>query len=536
MMKFILGQVVRKKQIMKYLISGGTTAVVGLSSLYILTEFFGLWYLLSAVIAFILSFFTSFFLQKLWTFNDRSSHSTRWKMLQYLSIALVNIVLNTFLLYLFVEKLGLWYMLAQATIDIILATGSFFVYKFIIFKKEIKEDLFFCGNARPASLGEAGGKIKVLIATGIYPPDLGGPATILTELPGALIKKGIEVKVITYSDVALTAQEQREKMVYRISRKQCSLCRKAKYFWQMLELSFWADMIYATDTYSVGYFAYLIKKLINKKYIIRFAGDSAWEAAAANGWTEDYIVDFQEKKYGAKIEKLKQRRTKILIGADKLIAVSGFIAQIAVMIGVAKDKIRVIYNSVDFFGEQPQKTKPQFPTLVFAGRLIPWKGVEALLYVVAELKNDWPDIVFEVLGDGPQEFHLKEMARQLNVEQNVKFRGRVSEPESHKIFARSTIFVLNTNYEGLPHSVLNAMKSGLPVITTSIGGNVEVVQNEESGLLVSYNDKRAWLSAITRLLRDESLQAKFVANSRKTLEKFRWEDLVEKTVEVINQC
>jgi len=300
-------------------------------------------------------------------------------------------------------------------------------------------------------------------------------------------------------------------------------------------LSFWSDLIYATDTYSVGYFAYLIKKLTGKKYIIRFAGDSAWETAVARGWTEDYIVDFQEKKYNSQIEKLKQRRTKILTGADKLIAVSNFIAEIALKIGVAKNKISVIYNAVDFFGISPQKIKPAMPTLVFAGRLMPWKGVEALLFVLAELKKNFSDIIFEVLGDGPESDHLKKIVRKLNLEQNVKFRGRVSEEESHKIFARSTIFVLNTNYEGLPHSVLNAMACGLPVITTNIGGNVEVVENEVNGLLVPYNDKPAWLGAIARLLNDEALQAKFVASSQKTLENFKWDKLVNETMEVINK-
>lgn len=377
--------------------------------------------------------------------------------------------------------------------------------------------------------------MKILIATGIYPPDLGGPATILTELPGALKKAGLAVKVVTYSDVLLSEAEKKEGMVYRISRQQSSWFRQVKYFWQLLKLSFWADLIYATDTYSVGYFAYLIKILTGKKYLIRFAGDSAWEAAVAKGWIKDYIVDFQKKKYDSRIEKLKQRRARIMVGADRVIVVSNFLAEVAGLIGVAKEKIKVIYNSVDFFGEQPIKVRPVAPTLVFAGRLMSWKGVEALLYVVVKLKNDWPDIIFEILGDGPEEKKLKDLARELKIEERVNFHGRVSEKESHEIFARSTIFVLNTNYEGLPHSVLNAMRSGLPVITTSIGGNVEVVKDGENGLLVPYDDQAAWLAALNRLLRDEALQETFSANGLKALENFRWDNLVEKTLAVLKE-
>ncbi|MEK7160911.1 MAG: glycosyltransferase family 4 protein, partial [Patescibacteria group bacterium] len=106
---------------------------------------------------------------------------------------------------------------------------------------------------------------------------------------------------------------------------------------------------------------------------------------------------------------------------------------------------------------------------------------------------------------------------------------------SRAIFACSTIFVLNTNYEGLPHSVLNAFSCGLPVITTPVGGNVEVVQDGVNGLLAPYNDEPAWFEAISRLLADETLQQKFIGNGKRTLENFRWDKLVEQTVEVIKE-
>lgn len=377
--------------------------------------------------------------------------------------------------------------------------------------------------------------LKILIATGIYPPDLGGPATLLTALPEALRGRGATVKVLTYSDVVASPQEKQEKNVYRVSRRQCSVCRFYKYFWRLWRLSRWCDAIYATDTYSVGYFVYLIKKLTGKKYILRFAGDGAWETAVARGWTRDYIVDFQNKRYDRRTERLKRRRTKILISADKVIAVSNFIAGLAGLIGVAPAKISVIYNAVDFFGRVPEKKEPAFPVLVFAGRLMPWKGVEMILRMAARLKTRWPEIIFEILGDGPEEARLKELARELGIERNVKFHGRISEPASHEIFARSTVFVLNTNYEGLPHSVLNAMACGLPVITTPVGGNTEVVKDGENGLLAPYDDIDAWEKAAGRLLTDEALRQKFIANGHRTLENFKWDDLVEKTIAVFDE-
>lgn len=508
------------KQVARYVISGGTAAVVNLALLYFLTDYLAIWYLFSAALSYVVSFFVSFFLQKFWTFRDNRKDQINKQLMIYAGIAGFGLCFNVLLMYFLVDILHIWYMFSQIIVGFLLAFCNFLFYKFFVFSRSTQES--------------RDDKLKILIATGIYPPDLGGPATLLTELPGALKVKGLGVKIITYSDVTLSEREKQEKMVYRISRRQCSFCYLVKYFWQMWRLSFWCDIIYATDTYSVGYFAYLIKKLTGKKYILRFAGDSAWEKATISGWTKDYIVDFENKEQEARAEKLKNQRRRILKNADKIIAVSRFMADLARKIGVDNKKISVIYNAVDFFGEQPQKIKSLSPTLVFAGRLMPWKGVEALLSVVAELKNNFPNIIFEILGDGPEFSHLKEVAQQLNIEQNVKFRGRVSELDSHKIFARSTIFVLNTNYEGLPHSVLNAMRAGLPVITTPVGGNPEVVQDGVNGLLVAYNNELAWQEAISRLLGNESLREKFSQNAKKTLEKFKFEEMVNKTIETMN--
>jgi hypothetical protein len=103
--------------------------------------------------------------------------------------------------------------------------------------------------------------MRILIATGIYPPDIGGPATMLGALAKSLEDKGLEVKILTYSD----APKNKEK-VFMVKRG-----HYLKYFLKMFKLSRRADIVYVTDVYSVGYFAYIIKKLTGKKYIVRFA-------------------------------------------------------------------------------------------------------------------------------------------------------------------------------------------------------------------------------------------------------------------------
>ncbi|MBU1034520.1 hypothetical protein KKD42_01875, partial [Patescibacteria group bacterium] len=152
--------------------------------------------------------------------------------------------------------------------------------------------------------------MKILIATGIYPPDIGGPSRMLEALSRSLQDNGFEVRILAYADEAVKGDG-----VYRVSRKQAPFLMYIRYFLRMRELSKWSDVVYVTDVYSVGYFAHLIKKISGKKYIVRFAGDSAWEIATAKGWTNDYITDLQEKVYDKRIEKIKARRKNILANA-----------------------------------------------------------------------------------------------------------------------------------------------------------------------------------------------------------------------------
>ena len=524
----------KNKVIAKYLISGGTAAVTDLGLLFIFTDLIGLWYVISAALAFAFAFFVSFFLQKFWTFRDNTKDRMQAQMAVYLSLGLINLGVNSYGIYLLVEYLSLWYLLAQVIMGGSIAVYSFLIYKFLIFNKKEK------------SLADKG-KLKILIATGIFPPDIGGPATMLEAMASSLIERGFEIKVITYSDQELgitpsfaEATEDKNKessiLVYRILKNK--LFSRLNYFLKMKKLSKWADVIYVTDTYSVGYFAYLIKKFIGKKYIVRFAGDSAWETAVANSWTNDYIVDFQKNKYSNKIEKLKAKRRKILVNADKVIAVSNFMKEIAQLIGVNENKIKTIYNSVDFIKsdnldnsaikEIKQKYGANSKIIITACRLTPWKGVAGIIKIMPKLDN----VNLLVLGDGQELDNLKKSAVELGVDNKVHFLGRIKQADLKNYFKVADLFVLNTNYEGLSHTILEVMSVGTPVLTTNVGGNPEIIENNKDGVLVEFNNERALLEAATKILNDKEFADSLVVNAEIKLQKFNWSNTVEATVKL----
>ena len=124
-------------KIFRFLLSGSTAFGTDIIFLYLFTDIFGIWYLASAIIAFVFAFFVSFVLHKFWTFGDRSQEGMHMQMGAYLFVAVVNLSLNTLLVNLFVEQTGLHYIIAQILASALIAIESFFVYQRFIFKTAV---------------------------------------------------------------------------------------------------------------------------------------------------------------------------------------------------------------------------------------------------------------------------------------------------------------------------------------------------------------------------------------------------------------
>jgi putative flippase GtrA len=120
----------------KYLISGGSAAVVDLVALYLFTDILHIWYVFSTALAFLIAFGVSFLMQKFWTFRDHNTDSVHKQAFFYLAVSVLNLFVNTGLVYAFVEYTGIHYLPAQIVTSAFIACESFFVYKFIIFARD----------------------------------------------------------------------------------------------------------------------------------------------------------------------------------------------------------------------------------------------------------------------------------------------------------------------------------------------------------------------------------------------------------------
>lgn len=122
-------------RIAKYLIAGAIATGVDLGLLWFFTSKLSIWYLYSAIAAFVVALGVSFSLQKFWVFRDHSLESMHVQAILHASLGLVNTLANTFFMFMLVSVLGAHYLLAQILSGGIIAIGSFFMYKKVIFTK-----------------------------------------------------------------------------------------------------------------------------------------------------------------------------------------------------------------------------------------------------------------------------------------------------------------------------------------------------------------------------------------------------------------
>lgn len=123
------------RRVIKYICAGGTAAAVDLGILYALTDFFGVHYLVSATLAFLVAFGVSFTLQKFWTFGNEDMKRVHAQLALYLTIAVINLFVNAGFMYFLVDIVGIWYFLAQIIVGATIACYGFFLYRHVIFRK-----------------------------------------------------------------------------------------------------------------------------------------------------------------------------------------------------------------------------------------------------------------------------------------------------------------------------------------------------------------------------------------------------------------
>lgn len=170
---------------------------------------------------------------------------------------------------------------------------------------------------------------------------------------------------------------------------------------------------------------------------------------------------------------------------------------------------RIIPNGLDFERIQELEPSPLGTDLLFAGRLIPEKGVDLLIRTLPILKRVHPDLKCLIIGDGPERSNLELLASKLELEDNINFTGFIKDQEELlRIMKSSQVFVLPSMREGFGMVVLEANASGLPVVVVNhpMNAAVELVKNNQNGFIVEASEKALADGIINGLNQKENLQ------------------------------
>ena len=349
--------------------------------------------------------------------------------------------------------------------------------------------------------------MKLLIATPLYPPDIGGPATYAKTLETELPQRGVDVVVVSFHAV----------------RHFPKLIRHVVYMVKLFRAVRGVDIVLALDPVSVGLPATLIAFLLGKPLAVKIVGDYAWEQGAQRFGVKDNLDTFVTKPsnhYLAQVGVLRFVQKFVASHAKEIIVPSSYLRGIVSAWGISEKKISVVYNAYDGMGGDEDcgrlrlKYNLSGHVILSAGRLVPWKGFETLIRLMTEIVREYPDVTLYIAGSGPDEAPLKRLIVSEGMSHSVVMLGGLPHDVLMEYISAADCFVLNTGYEGLSHQLLEVLAIGTPIVTTRVGGNPELIENGQTGFLVPYDDAEEFRRAIRGIF-EEPERARAMAKEGK---------------------
>ena len=246
---------------------------------------------------------------------------------------------------------------------------------------------------------------------------------------------------------------------------------------------------------------------------------------------------------------LRSYEKKLMKRSDALIAVSKYtVDELTELYGIDEKKIHVIYNGVDVqkFKPRPDRTElrrdfgleAEKKIVLFVGRLYHRKGLEILLRSIPPVLQEFSDVKFVISGKGfkEKEESLRNLAKQLDIEDHVTFMGYVPDEKLPNLYSASDIFVLPAIYENFPFAILEAQATGLPVISTKVGGIPEFLVDNENGFLIDAGDSAQLTQRVLALLQDPKLAKEMGMRGRKLIEeKFSWRLITSQVIDLYHK-
>jgi len=361
--------------------------------------------------------------------------------------------------------------------------------------------------------------MKICMYTDTFLPDVGGAELVLDNLATRFVERGHQVVVLA---PRVRGRDNNLQRAYRLVRYRRPFSKRYLVHQTLPRLlalygRHRFDLIHCHSAYPQAFVARSLKRWLGVPLVVRPHGTD--------------VID------GELIRRhpiLDARLRKTLPAADAVIAQGRFLERIARSLGAPPDRTCVIHNGVDVAAYRARSPSvPSRPYFLTMSNLRHRKGVDVLLRAYAQLDNPWADLV--IAGSGSQEAELRRLAEQLGLGQRVRFIGQVFGAEKRGWFRDAVCYVCPSRREPFANVILEALAAELPVVATSVGGNLEMVEHEGNGLLVPPDNVPDLAQALDCVLTDSGRRRRFAVDSSLRAAAFDWSAITSEYLALYQQ-
>jgi glycosyltransferase involved in cell wall biosynthesis len=344
--------------------------------------------------------------------------------------------------------------------------------------------------------------VRILVVSGIWPPDVGGPASHAPQVAAYLLERGHGVEVVTTAAAAPDEQPYAVRWIPRSLPKGLLHARAAALIARRAAR---ADVVYTTGMFGRSASGALAAR---RPYVVKLTADPAFERARRRGEVGGTVDEFERSAGNLRSRAYRLARNVELRRAAHVFCPSRWLCELVVSWGVAPERVSVLPNPIPALPELPPSDdlKREFgfngPTLAFAGRLTAQKSLGVALEALAQTEG----VVLAIAGEGDERERLERRTAELGLGERVRFLGRQPRARVVELFRAADAAILSSSWENFPHAVVEALAVGTPVLATRTGGVAEVVADGVNGLLVPVGDPSALAEAVARFFGQPELR------------------------------
>ena len=236
------------------------------------------------------------------------------------------------------------------------------------------------------------------------------------------------------------------------------------------------------------------------------------------------IINYRGGGAGEFLRKSSKRVLPTLAKTQALVLPSGFLLRVFQEFGISG---RIVPNIVDLsrFSPTEQELSSSSPHIVVTRNLESIYGIDVALKAFKLVLVQFPTARMTIAGTGDQAKSLQQMARELAIDRQVEFVGRLGREEVVALYKTANVLFNASRIDNMPNSLLEALASGVPIVTTNAGGIPHMVQHRETALLVDIDDFSAMADATLSVLKDAQLRSKLIENGLAEARKYAWESV-----------